>query len=178
MEASSKDDQQENPLVGQAAGELPKIVMPKFELRSGTQDDLAVVTEFLQPMMDQQLLLGRTSMELQLLLKHSFLAVALEESANGAQGSRLSFELQANDLIGFCALEIYSKKLAEIQCLAVSPTFRRQGVGKALVQACVGRARNEKVLELMAISNSEDMFRACGFDYSLPNQKRAFFFQP
>lgn len=178
MEASSKDDQQANAKGDQAAGELPKFALRKFELRTGTQDDLAVVTQFLQPMMDQQLLLGRTSMELQLLLKHSFLAVALDESVGEAPASKLSIELEAKDLIGFCALEIYSKKLAEIQCLAVSPTFRRQGVGKALVQACVGRARNEKVLELMAISNSEDMFRACGFDYSLPNQKRAFFFQP
>ncbi len=67
---------------------------------------------------------------------------------------------------------------AEIQCLAVSDKFRRRGVGRTLVSMCVGRAREQKVVELMAISNSDKMFQACGFDYSLPNQKRAFFIQP
>ena len=110
--------------------------------------------------MDGQLLLRRTSIELELLLKHSFKA---------------SHE---DRIIGFCALEIYSKKLAEIQCLAVDLGFRRLGVGRKLVDHCVQRARDEKVFELMAISSSEEMFRSCGFDYSLPNQKRAFFIQP
>ncbi|MEL7496908.1 MAG: GNAT family N-acetyltransferase [Planctomycetota bacterium] len=136
-----------------------------FLIQPATQDDLADVLAFLTPFMDRQLLLERTSLELQLLLRHSFKAVDVRSD-------------KAEPMIGFCALEIYSKKLAEIQCLAVCETFRRQGVGKALVNLCVQRARDEKVLELMAISNSEEMFRACGFDYSLPNQKRAFFFQP
>ena len=134
---------------------------PAFQVVDATQADLLAVTQFLKPFMDEQFLLPRTSLELQLLLRHSFKAVQRDES-----------------MIGFCALEIYSKKLAEIQCLAVHSTYRRQGVGRALVERCVNRAKDEKVLELMAISNSEDMFRACGFDYSLPNQKRAFFLQP
>ena len=143
-----------------------------FQVAPVSQDDLAAVTSFLQPFMDQQFLLQRTSLEVQLLLRHGFKAI----STHVDQGPDPSTSA-AGQLIGFCALEIYSKKLAEIQCLAVDSTFRRQGVGKALVQACVQRARDEKVLELMAISNSDEMFRACGFDYSLPNQKRAFFFQ-
>lgn len=138
-----------------------------FNVVPASQDDLAELTQFLQPFMDHQLLLQRTSVELQLLLRHAFKAVATETQDGQSQG-----------MIGFCALEIYSKKLAEIQCLAVAGEFRRQGVGKALVAQCVQRAQEEKILELMAISNSEEMFRACGFDYSLPNQKRAFFLQP
>ncbi|MGB1929312.1 MAG: GNAT family N-acetyltransferase, partial [Mariniblastus sp.] len=56
--------------------------------------------------------------------------------------------------------------------------YRRQGLGRILVQRCVERAREEKVKELMAISASDEMFLTCGFDYSLPNQKRALFIQP
>jgi amino-acid N-acetyltransferase len=123
-------------------------------------DDLQSVTDFLQFFMDGHQLLPRTSIELELLLKHAFIARSDER------------------IVGFAALEIYSKKLAEIQCLAVSDKFRRRGVGRTLVSMCVGRAREQKVVELMAISNSDKMFQACGFDYSLPNQKRAFFIQP
>ena len=132
-----------------------------FEIQPATQDDLAAVSQFLQPFMDAQQLLQRTSIELQLLLRHSFKAVSVKHGW----------------IVGFCALEIYSKKLAEIQCLAVKDSDQRKGIGRQLVQACVQRAKDEKVLELLAISNSEPMFKACGFDYSLPNQKRAFFYQ-
>ena len=132
-----------------------------FEIKPATQDDLAAVSQFLQPFMDAKLLLQRTSIELQLLLRHSFKAESVKHGW----------------IVGFCALEIYSKKLAEIQCLAVKETDQRKGIGRQLVEACVQRANEEKVLELLAISNSEPMFKACGFDYSLPNQKRAFFYQ-
>ena len=131
-----------------------------FEIVDASQDDLEDVQNFLKPFMDRKELLQRTSIEMQLLLKHAFLC-----RANG-------------ELVGFAALEIYSKKLGEIQCLAVSSSFRRKGIGGQLVRKCVARARAEKVKELMAISASEDMFFSCGFDYSLPQQKRAFFIEP
>lgn len=130
-----------------------------LDIESAKAEDLAGVLEFLQPFMDGKQLLPRTSLELELLLKHAFVA-------------RIEGEI-----IGFAALEIYSKKLAEIQCLAVGEKARRKGVGRQLVQLCVERSREEKVLELMAISSSEELFRVCGFDYSLPSQKRALFLQ-
>ncbi|MFK7767021.1 MAG: GNAT family N-acetyltransferase [Mariniblastus sp.] len=124
-------------------------------------NDLAAIQAFLAPFMDDVQLLKRTSLDLELLLKHSFKAL----DSNG-------------EIVGFCALEIYSKKLAELQCLAVAESFRRKGVGRELVRCCVARAKEEKVLEMMAVSSSDEMFKACGFDYSLPNQKRALFIQP
>ncbi|MGY8747442.1 MAG: GNAT family N-acetyltransferase [Pirellulales bacterium] len=123
-------------------------------------DEIREVQSFLEPYLDDQQLLRRTSLELELLLKHAFKAVA------------------DGRIVAFCALEIYSKKLAEIQCLAVDLKYRRRGLGGILVSRCVERAREEKVKELMAISTSDEMFLTCGFDYSLPNQKRALFIQP
>ena len=132
----------------------------EFQFENATQDDLADVQAFLQPFMDDQQLLPRTSLELQLLLKHGFVC------------------RQKNRIVGFAAFEMYSKKLGEIQCLAVDAEVRRQGIGGELVKMCVGRAREQKVKEVLAISASEEMFRSCGFDYSLPDQKRAFFIEP
>ena len=131
-----------------------------IQIVPGNHDDLAQIQQFLAPFMDGHLLLQRTSLELELLLKHSFKAI------------------RHGEIVAFCALEIYSKKLAEIQCLAVSTDLRRLGLGGELIKRCVERARDEKVKELMAISSSDEMFMACGFDYSLPNQKRALFIQP
>ena len=133
---------------------------PEFQFENATQDDLADVQAFLDPFMGDQHLLPRTSLELQLLLKHGFIC------------------RKKKKIVGFAAFEMYSKKLGEIQCLAVDREFRRKGIGRALVKMCVQRAREQKVKEVLAISASEEVFRSCGFDYSLPNQKRAFFIQP
>ena len=138
----------------------------EFKILPATHEDFVVVRDFLAPFMDGVHLLERTSVELELLLKHSFKAVALDKDAGSER------------IVGFCALEIYSRKLAELQCLAVDADFRRKGVGTELVKACVDKAREEKVKEMMAISSSDEMFKACGFDYSLPNQKRALFIEP
>ena len=138
----------------------------EFKISPATHDDFVEVRDFLAPFMDGVHLLERTTVEWELLLKHSFKAVALDQAGEPGR------------IVGFCALEVYSKKLAELQCLAVDSDFRRKGVGTELVKSCVARAREEKVKELMAISSSDEMFKTCGFDYSLPNQKRALFIEP
>lgn len=131
-----------------------------IKFRNATADDLGEVTRFLTPFMNGKQLLPRTSLELELLLRHGFVAE------------------HAGSIVGFAAVEVYSRKMAEIQCLAVAEMHQRQGIGRELVARCVQRARDLNVIELMAISSSEELFRACGFDYSLPNQKRALFIQP
>ena len=130
-----------------------------LSVRSASAADLAGVTAFLQPFIDKELILPRTSVEIELLLRHAFVAEA------------------DRAIVGFAAVEIYSKKLAEIQCLAVSEKFRRKGIGKQLVSLCVARAKAEKVREVMAITATEQLFQECGFDFALPGQKRAVFVQ-
>ena len=131
-----------------------------INLSDATSKDIRAVNNFLQPFVDQEFLLPRTRDELIHLLKHAFVA------------------RWRRKVVGFAAVEIYSRKLAEIQCLAVHPEFQRMGIGRRLVTACVRRAKELKVLELMAISASDAFLKDCGFDYSLPKQKRALFVEP
>lgn len=128
--------------------------------RDGKEDDLNAVVDFLGPFVESQHLLPRTLEEYRVLLKHGFLAFS------------------GSEIVGFAAVEIYSRKLAEIQALAVSPSQQRQGIGHRLVQLCVERARRENVVELMAITASEKLFSDVGFHYTLPNLKRALFVNP
>lgn len=129
-------------------------------VRAATENDLDSLDAFIQPFVAQNLLLPRTMEELIDLLKHGFVAT-------NAEGS----------LVGFAALEVYSRKLAEVRSLAVLDAYRRFGVGRRLVSACIERARDLNVLEVMAITANEDFFRACGFDFTLPGQKKALFMQ-
>ena len=127
--------------------------------REATMEDLSHVQTLLEPFVVQRLLLPRTPGELAVLMQHAFVATK-------------------NDfVIGFSAIEIYSQKLAEIQCLAGDHAYHGQGIGKQLVAKCVTRAREHNVLEVMAISASDEFLKQCGFDYSLPDQKRALFYR-
>ena len=135
-----------------------------IEIRSAMLDDLSAVLALLRPYVVARKLLKRSRSEMTGLLGNGFVAVVDRPTGE-------------YDIVGFCAVEIYSRKLAEIQCLAVRDDYQGKGLGSQLVQRCIERARERGVLEVMAISASESMFRNLGFDYSLPDQKRALFFQ-
>jgi len=136
----------------------------KFKIRRAHFDDLAGIQALLKPFVEQKKLLRRMQSELILLMANGYVAEVVD-----AAGS--------SKLVGFAAVEIYSRKLGEIQSLAVADGFQGNGIGSALVKACVDRAREKGILEVLAISASEEFLRKLGFDYSLPDQKRALFCQ-
>ena len=104
-------------------------------------------------------LLPRTVNELQDLLPFGFVAVS-----DGA-------------IVGFAALEMYSPKLAEIRSLAVKESVQGQGIGRQLVEQCVERAQSRYILEVMVVTSAENFFVSCGFDFTLPGEKKALFIQ-
>lgn len=132
----------------------------KIIVRGATSDDIPAIAELIKPFVDEGSLLERTYDEFGELLPNFFVAVDEEGS-----------------IIGCAALEIYSRKLAEIRSLAVATSAQGQGVGRKLVAACVERAHERNILEIMAITASDAFFQSCGFDYTLPSLKRAVFLQ-
>lgn len=128
-------------------------------VRPARKEDIPGLAGLIDPFVEQGKLLPRTSDELGDLLRCGFVAV------------------HRGRIIGFAALEVYSSKLGEIRSLAVADDYQRQGVGKQLVEACVNCARERNVLEVMAITSSESFFRSCGFDFTLPGEKKALFLQ-
>lgn len=132
---------------------------PAFVIRPTDPIDVPALTLFIEPFVQQGRLLPRTYDELEDLTEHGFVAIA------------------AGKIVGFAALEIYSKKLAELRSLAVSSAHQGQGIGKALVQACLDLAKERRIFEVMAITSSEEFFQRCGFDFSLPGERKALFLQ-
>jgi amino-acid N-acetyltransferase len=127
--------------------------------RQATVNDVPGIESLIAPFVDAQKLLPRTRQELADLTKNGFVAEC------------------DHQIIGFASVDVYSRKLAELVCLAVSEHRQREGIGKRLVQQCIDRAKELGVLELMAISASDAFLKDCGFDYCLPNEKRALFYQ-
>lgn len=136
--------------------------IPGIVVRAARPTDTSALAEFIRPFVEQRRILPRTEDELVFLIANGF--VAEETGEDGATA-----------IVGFAALEIYSPKLAEVRSLAVDDAHRGHGVGRGLVAACVERARDRHVLEVMAITSSEDFFRNCGFDFTLPGEKKALF---
>jgi len=128
-------------------------------VRKAIESDLVELSDFIQPFVNKGDLLPRTFDELEDFLGTFFIAY------------------HDGRIVGCAALEIYNKKLCEIRSLAVDPSTQGMGVGKKLVQACVELANREGIYEIMAISAAEDFFKACGFDFTLPSLKKAFFLQ-
>jgi N-acetylglutamate synthase-like GNAT family acetyltransferase len=131
----------------------------EYTIRPATAEDLPALQDLMRPFIQQRKLLRRSRAELLSLIPNGFVA----ESDDA--------------IIGFASVEIYSKKLGEIQGLVVDERFQGRGVGSELVRFCVQRAAEKGILEVMAISSSESFLRKLGFDYSLPDQKRALFYQ-
>lgn len=132
---------------------------PAFTVRHATVHDVDGLQAFIAPFVAQGRLLPRTQDELEDLTENGFLA-----------------EIDGQ-IVGFAALEIYSTKLAELRSLAVSSNAQGKGIGKALVQACVELARQKRIFEVMAITSADEFFQRCGFDFTLPGEKKAVFLQ-
>ena len=134
-------------------------VLTTVKIRAAERADIPAIAALIAPYVAEGSLLARTYEEFDEVLPHFF--VADDEG----------------EIIGCAALEIYSQKLAEVRSLAVSERAQGRGVGRLLVHACVERAQQHSILEVMAITSSDAFFQACGFDYTLPGAKRALFFQ-
>ena len=64
---------------------------------------------------------------------------------------------------GCCALAVLTPDLAEVRSLAVKPETSRRGVGKALVDGCVERARTLGLRRVFALTLVPAFFERCGF---------------
>ncbi|MBD3673217.1 MAG: GNAT family N-acetyltransferase [Planctomycetaceae bacterium] len=133
--------------------------LEQITIRPAEQRDVNELDEFIKPFVQQKILIPRTFDEMTELIRHGF--VAEHESR----------------IVGFAALEVYSSKLGEIRSLAVASEFQGCGIGRRLVEVCIERAREKDVLEVMAITSSEQFFKTCGFDFTLPGEKKALFIQ-
>jgi N-acetylglutamate synthase-like GNAT family acetyltransferase len=129
-----------------------------ISIRAAEPADLQGLSDFLAPFVADGKILRRNLSELESLIGQYTIAV------------------KENRIVGSVVLEVYSPKLGEIRSLAVSSDYQGQGIGKLLVNACLEQAREKGVFEVMAITSQDSFFQSCGFDYTLPGEKKALFY--
>ncbi len=78
-------------------------------------------------------------------------------------------------IIGFCALHIFSKKLAEIRSIIINKNFRGRHIGQNLIQKMIFEGKKLKVEEIFALTYERDFFQKMDFTEidktKLPEQK-------
>jgi len=64
-----------------------------------------------------------------------------------------------------------AKAAARVRAMYTSPDHARQGIGRAIIDACEGAAREAgfKRAELMATMAGEPLYRACGYEVIEPH---------
>jgi len=72
-------------------------------------------------------------------------------------------EDERGGFLGCGALAVLTPDLAEVRSLAVKPEAGGRGVGKAIVEACVDRARVLRLRRVFALTLVPEFFTKCGF---------------
>jgi amino-acid N-acetyltransferase len=115
-----------------------------LEIRPARAEDVDAMRRLIDGYAAQDLMLSRSS---EFLLEHLGDYVVAEDES----------------FFGCCALAVLTPDLAEIRSLAVRPETSGRGVGKALVDACVSRARQLDLRRVFALTLVPEFFERCGF---------------
>ena len=122
---------------------------PPIRIRPALPADVRVIRELVQPYAEERILLAKEWVGYYEAVQEFVVADA------GTDG--------APDVVGCGALHVMWQDLAEIRTLAVDRTQRRHGVGHALLEALIGRARELGLHRVFCLTFEVDFFAAHGF---------------
>ena len=122
---------------------------PPIRVRPALPADVRVIRELVQPYAEERILLATEWVGYYEAVQEFLVADAGVDDAP--------------DVIGCGALHVMWQDLAEIRTLAVDPTRRRHGIGHALLEALVGRARALGLHRVFCLTFEVDFFAAHGF---------------
>ncbi|MEN6317497.1 MAG: N-acetyltransferase [Syntrophaceae bacterium] len=73
------------------------------------------------------------------------------------------FDENENAIAGICAMNIIWDNLAEIRSLYVEEGYRKQGIARKLVEACISEAITIGLFRIFTLTNSPGFFKRLGF---------------
>jgi putative acetyltransferase len=88
-----------------------------------------------------------------------------------AHGGQIFVALQDEAVVGTCAVVPHGPVAFEVAKLAVAPTARGRGIGRELVDACLGYAQQRGARQAVLVSNSRleaalRLYEQLGFRYA------------
>ncbi|MDJ1370919.1 amino-acid N-acetyltransferase [Gulosibacter molinativorax] len=120
--------------------------MPQFTIRPARTDDVVGIQALIQPMVDQNILLGKGLV----VLYEAVQEFVVAETPDG-------------DLVGCGALHVLWRDLGEVRTIASSPAVRGQGVGHAMLERLMVDARELGLERLFCLTFETEFFGRHGF---------------
>ncbi len=90
----------------------------------------------------------------------------LPRSLMDLYGSLRDFFVYIDDdgsIAGVCAMHIFWENLAEVRSLYVKKEYRRSGIGRNLVEACISEAITLDLLRIFTLTYQTEFFESAGF---------------
>jgi len=90
----------------------------------------------------------------------------LPRSLMDLYGSLRDFFVYIDDdgsIAGVCAMHIFWENLAEVRSLYVKKEYRRSGIGRNLVEACISEAITLDLLRIFTLTYQTEFFKSLGF---------------
>jgi len=95
--------------------------------------------------------------------KGKLLARSLSELYTNLRDMFVARDELTGQVMGCCSLHIMWEDLAEIRSLAVADEYQGKGIGRDLVQACIGEARELGIRRLFTLTYETGFFERLGF---------------
>jgi amino-acid N-acetyltransferase len=117
-----------------------------FTIRSARTTDVLAINKIAQPLVEKRILLGKELVEIYESIQEFVVAE------------------QDGEVIGFGALHVMWQDLAEVRTLAVAEGIKRKGVGAAMLQELLARAKTLGIRRVFCLTFEEAFFLAHGFE--------------
>lgn len=72
-------------------------------------------------------------------------------------------EKDESAIIGTCAMNIIWENLAEVRSLYVDENYRKRGIGRELVEACISEAITLELFRIFTLTYKKEFFAKLGF---------------
>ncbi len=117
-----------------------------IELKKATLNDIKAMQELVAEDVKSGIILARSDDEIATNIRSYILA---------KEGDRL---------VGYTALHIHSRDIAEVRSLIVHNDFRKQNIGRAMVEYAISEAKKLGIQrEVLALTYIADFFKKLGF---------------
>jgi amino-acid N-acetyltransferase len=95
--------------------------------------------------------------------KGEMLPRSLMDIYNSLRDFFVYYDEDESAVIGICAMNIIWENLAEVRSLYVDEDYRKRGIGKELLEACISEAITLELFKIFTLTYKKDFFAKLGF---------------
>ncbi len=126
---------------------MVKAVIPNYSIAKATMNDVKGIQKLINVYATKKKLLPRPLQGIYENVRNFFVC-------KNAQGR----------VVGCCSLQVVWENLAEIRSLAVDSRYKERGIGRKLVEACIGEASSLRIKRVFSLTYEEKFFKKIGFN--------------